>query len=106
MINPTGAAGAIVTFSRYKRGVGRSMAVANVGRLVARNRASSGQKTLLIDWDLDAPGPHRVLQHFKTLGPWSDRIFPRLAWTAQGAPDVNPGGSYEVFRNPTARTPN
>jgi cellulose biosynthesis protein BcsQ len=46
------AGGKIVTFYSYKGGVGRSMAVANVGLLLAR----WGYKTLMIDLDLEAPG--------------------------------------------------
>jgi cellulose biosynthesis protein BcsQ len=48
-VDPTGK---IVTFYSYKGGVGRSMAVANVGILLA----SWGYKTLMIDLDLEAPG--------------------------------------------------
>jgi MinD-like ATPase involved in chromosome partitioning or flagellar assembly len=48
--------GLITTFYSYKGGVGRTMAVANVGRLAAAE--ARGVPTLLIDWDLDAPGLH------------------------------------------------
>lgn len=48
--------GTIITFYSYKGGVGRSMAVANVGRLLARGQTPAGSSTLLIDWDLEAPG--------------------------------------------------
>ena len=46
------AEGQIVTFYSYKGGTGRSMALANVGVLLAR----WGYKVLLVDWDLEAPG--------------------------------------------------
>jgi len=42
----------VITFYSYKGGVGRSMALANIGVLLAK----WGYKTLLIDWDLEAPG--------------------------------------------------
>ena len=42
----------IVTFYSYKGGVGRSMALANVGDALAR----AGLKVLMIDFDLEAPG--------------------------------------------------
>ncbi|MBC7867479.1 MAG: tyrosine-protein kinase family protein, partial [Gloeobacteraceae cyanobacterium ES-bin-316] len=42
----------VITFYSYKGGVGRSMAMANIGVLLAK----WGFKTLLIDWDLEAPG--------------------------------------------------
>ncbi|WP_179412652.1 KGGVGR-motif variant AAA ATPase [Mucilaginibacter sp. E4BP6] len=44
--------GRIVTFYSYKGGVGRSMALANIAVLLA----NWGYKTLIIDWDLEAPG--------------------------------------------------
>jgi len=44
--------GKVFTFYSYKGGVGRSMAMANIGALLAR----WGKKILVIDWDLEAPG--------------------------------------------------
>ncbi|SPF34985.1 hypothetical protein SBA4_1600006 [Candidatus Sulfopaludibacter sp. SbA4] len=52
-------AGGVVTFYSFKGGVGRSMAVANVGRLLARDFTGEDRETLLIDWDLEAPGLHQ-----------------------------------------------
>jgi hypothetical protein len=52
--------GRIVTFYSYKGGTGRSMALANVGWLLA----SSGRRVLIIDWDLEAPGLHRYFEPF------------------------------------------
>lgn len=54
----TNADGAVITFYSYKGGTGRSMAVANIGVLLAQ----AGAKVLLIDWDLDAPGLHRYFR--------------------------------------------
>jgi cellulose biosynthesis protein BcsQ len=45
----------IYTFYSYKGGVGRSMALANIGELLY----SAGLKVLLVDWDLEAPGLER-----------------------------------------------
>jgi MinD-like ATPase involved in chromosome partitioning or flagellar assembly len=42
----------VITFYSYKGGVGRSMAMANIAVLLAQ----WGKKTLIIDWDLEAPG--------------------------------------------------
>jgi cellulose biosynthesis protein BcsQ len=42
----------IITFYSFKGGVGRSMALANVAMMLAQ----WGYKTLMIDWDLEAPG--------------------------------------------------
>ncbi len=44
--------GQVITFYTYKGGVGRSMALVNIGVLLARGE----HKVLLIDWDLEAPG--------------------------------------------------
>ncbi len=44
--------GLVYTFYSYKGGVGRSMALANVGAVMA----AAGHRVLLIDWDLEAPG--------------------------------------------------
>jgi cellulose biosynthesis protein BcsQ len=52
--------GEIITFYSYKGGTGRSMAVANVGWILA----SAGKHVLLVDWDLEAPGLHRYLYPF------------------------------------------
>ena len=45
----------IFTFYSFKGGVGRSMAVANVGEELYRR----GLKVLLVDFDLEAPGLER-----------------------------------------------
>lgn len=47
----------IVTFYSYKGGVGRSMALVNVGELLA----DWGYRVLMCDWDLEAPGLERYL---------------------------------------------
>jgi len=52
--------GRILTFYSYKGGTGRSMALANVGWILA----SAGKRVLLIDWDFEAPGLHRYLHPF------------------------------------------
>ncbi len=44
--------GDIYTFYSFKGGVGRTMALANMGFLAALN----GKRVLLMDWDLEAPG--------------------------------------------------
>jgi MinD-like ATPase involved in chromosome partitioning or flagellar assembly len=50
----------IVTFYSYKGGVGRSMALANVSILLARQ----GLRVLVVDWDLEAPGLERYFSYF------------------------------------------
>jgi len=46
--------GTVVTFYSYKGGVGRTMALANIGALLSQ----WGYRVLCIDWDLEAPGLH------------------------------------------------
>ena len=48
--------GKVATFYSYKGGVGRSMALANVAVILAKER---GQDVVVVDWDLEAPGLHR-----------------------------------------------
>ncbi len=52
------SAGEIITFYSYKGGAGRSMALANIACLLAK-KMSGDEKTLMIDWDLEAPGLHQ-----------------------------------------------
>src|SRR5262249_2027279 len=54
-----GEQGVITTFYSYKGGTGRTMALANYACYLARQKALAGQRILLIDWDLEAPGLHR-----------------------------------------------
>jgi tetratricopeptide (TPR) repeat protein len=51
--------GTIITFYSYKGGTGRSMALANIACLIARQ---DRRKVLIIDWDLEAPGLHRFFE--------------------------------------------
>lgn len=44
--------GRLVTFYSWKGGVGRTMALANIGIQLARRK----NRVLLVDWDLEAPG--------------------------------------------------
>jgi MinD-like ATPase involved in chromosome partitioning or flagellar assembly len=71
----TPSTGKIITFYSYKGGVGRSMAVANVGILFA----SWGYKTLMVDLDLEAPG----LNYF-----FSDLARRKIRNAQRGALDV------------------
>ena len=50
-----------ITFYSFKGGVGRTMALVNVGAQLAR----MGRKVLLVDFDLEAPG----LETFDRLRP-------------------------------------
>jgi hypothetical protein len=51
----------IVTFYSYKGGVGRSMALVNVGVYLA----SRGAPVILVDWDLEAPGLERFFDGWR-----------------------------------------
>lgn len=61
--------GTITTFYSYKGGTGRTMALSNIGWILASN----GQQVLLIDWDLEAPGLHHYFQRFIEPGDASSR---------------------------------
>jgi tetratricopeptide (TPR) repeat protein len=50
--------GTVFTFYSFKGGVGRSMALANLAMCFFR----SGLKTLIVDWDLEAPGLERFFE--------------------------------------------
>ena len=52
--------GRVTTFYSYKGGTGRSMLLANVAWLLA----SAGERVLVMDWDLEAPGLHRYFKPF------------------------------------------
>jgi cellulose biosynthesis protein BcsQ len=52
--------GQIVTFYSYKGGSGRTMALANVGWILAAN----GYRVLVVDWDLEAPGLPKFFRPF------------------------------------------
>ncbi len=56
------ALGKVITFYSYKGGTGRSMAVANIGCLLAQRSYTPTGKVLMIDWDLEAPGLHRFFE--------------------------------------------
>ncbi len=52
----------IVTFYSYKGGVGRTMTLANVAVLLAQR----GLRTLVVDWDLEAPGLEQYFDYFES----------------------------------------
>jgi MinD-like ATPase involved in chromosome partitioning or flagellar assembly/tetratricopeptide (TPR) repeat protein len=58
--NAPEAEGKVITFYSYKGGTGRTMALANVGWILASN----GYRVLVVDWDLDSPGLHKYLRPF------------------------------------------
>lgn len=73
--------GKVYTFYSYKGGVGRTMALANIGTLLSL----WGKKVLMIDWDLEAPGlenyfksgNERLLDQLKNKDGLIDLIFRR-----------------------------
>ena len=58
----------LFTFYSYKGGVGRSMALANIGMLLFRRPLN----VILVDWDLEAPG----------LEMYFNERYPELVWDA------------------------
>ena len=59
----------IITFYSYKGGVGRTLALANIGVLLAKR----GKRVLLMDWDLEAPGLDRYFRPYIEEGFPTDR---------------------------------
>ncbi|GAA3448779.1 FxSxx-COOH system tetratricopeptide repeat protein [Dactylosporangium matsuzakiense] len=55
-----GGTGRIITFYSYKGGTGRTMALANIGWILA----SRGLRVLTVDWDLEAPALSRYFRPF------------------------------------------
>ncbi len=58
--------GEVITFYSYKGGTGRTMALANVACILAR-QVPANNGVLMVDWDLEAPGLHRYFP--RGLGP-------------------------------------
>lgn len=75
------AEGNVVTFYSYKGGVGRSMALANVGALLCQ----WGYRVLCVDWDLEAPGLHLYFErHVQKWKPGiTDMILDHVAGKAK-----------------------
>jgi cellulose biosynthesis protein BcsQ len=53
--------GKVIAFYSFKGGTGRTMALANVGCILARERRVD-RPVLLVDWDLEAPGLDRYFR--------------------------------------------
>jgi cellulose biosynthesis protein BcsQ len=67
--------GQVVTFYSYKGGVGRTMSLANTAVLLCQ----WGYKTLMVDWDLEAPG----LEFF-----FKNHLDPKKAREQEGLADL------------------
>lgn len=59
-----GKNGEVITFYSYKGGTGRSMALANVACLLARDE----YRVLMIDWDMEAPGLPKYFKPYLPTG--------------------------------------
>lgn len=81
--------GQIITFYSYKGGVGRTMALANVAVLLSR----WGYRTLIVDWDLEAPG----LEYF-----FKDYVDVGVVAGGQGVVDLLHGVSGDAAVAPPA----
>lgn len=60
-MKPKDEPGQIITFFSYKGGTGRSMALANIACLLAK-QTNVNKGVLVLDWDLEGPGMHHFLQ--------------------------------------------
>jgi tetratricopeptide (TPR) repeat protein len=61
LLPPLVTPGDVITFYSHRGGAGRSMALANIATLLA-GRARAASPTLMVDWDLEAPGLHHYFQ--------------------------------------------
>ena len=82
---PESRGGTIITFYSYERGSGRTMALANVGWILAAN----GLRVLTTDWDLESPGLqyfyHPFLDQRKLNGWGITDVISRYEWAAARA---------------------
>ena len=92
--------GSVVTFYSYKGGVGRSMALANIGVLLAR----AGKRVLLVDWDLEAPGLERYFRDHRLSTPELAGGLLSLFEAARNSPEV-PWRSYTAQISGLSGTP-
>jgi len=69
--------GQVITFYSYKGGTGRSMALANSAWLLAQ-RSDGEYKTLMVEWDLEAPGLHKYFPKREGDLPTADPTRPGL----------------------------
>ena len=77
----------VYTFYSYKGGVGRSMALANVAALLSK----WGQKVLVVDWDLEAPG---IEKYFES----DSQELTKIRKRKKGLIDIIKGhGSRKIF---------
>jgi cellulose biosynthesis protein BcsQ len=97
MTQPRDAA-QVITFYSYKGGTGRSMALANVACILARDAAEAGGKgVLMIDWDLEAPGLHRFFRSLLHGRSGEGRAgLIELLWKLRDFAETVPEGSEEA----------
>lgn len=81
-----------ITFYSYKGGVGRTLALANVGALLAKN----GRRVVLIDFDLEAPGLDSFKAFHKSKGKPGVVEYVSKFWESRKAPKI----SDHVFECP------
>jgi cellulose biosynthesis protein BcsQ len=82
--------GNIITFYSYKGGVGRSMALANIGYELAKRKYT----VLLVDWDLEAPGLERYFSNFKIENSTEGLLQLLLEFQKDTSPDYKKYLSY------------
>jgi cellulose biosynthesis protein BcsQ/nucleotide-binding universal stress UspA family protein len=95
--------GKIITFFSYKGGVGRSMALANVGVLLAQ----WGHRVLMVDWDLEAPGLENFLRRYADLEQVLEKrgVLDLLIRDPKDAAEVAERTDWADFVTPIALTP-
>ncbi|HKO57557.1 MAG TPA: tetratricopeptide repeat protein [Thermoanaerobaculia bacterium] len=109
MTQATAETGEVITFYSYKGGTGRTMALVNVGCVLAQTLAATGSgDVLLIDWDLEAPGLHHYLPPNRIAGDGLLELFAGLlpradqVKTREEALDLLRSVPLEHYVSPTA----
>ena len=87
--------GKIITFFSYKGGVGRSMALANVGVRLAQ----WGHRVLMVDWDLGAPGLESFFRRYVDLDSVKDQdgVLDLLTYDPREAAEVAERSAWADF---------
>lgn len=95
--------GQVITFYSYKGGVGRSMSLANVAVVLSK----WGFKTLMIDWDLEAPGLENFFREYLDVSEVAQQegVLEYLISTQDSPSPVNWRSYLTKFQVPKGKTP-
>jgi hypothetical protein len=95
--------GQVITFYSYKGGVGRSMSLANVAVALSK----WGFKTLIIDWDLEAPGLENFFREHLDVSQVAEQegVLEYLISSQNSPSPINWRPYLTKFQVPSGKTP-